>query len=647
MMMTSSASNQLVVSSGDPAQLAAKATAFAGAWETAARTLDLRLGHPSELPTEQRFGASVLAIALAPIPIAQTIGTAGAVLSPEQLAAAAAASDMQFGGGPQAGGGVKSKGVRVPFMVLRTLDSGWTSGSADAGRGGRGAPAKKEMLTLSFGAPGSSARPHLLMHSFNLVGGFQGAKAMRGARTTEYSVVSPGMVFSISVWEERKIFEAFKDQTGDIHPFDLLVIELTTKSTTARTESAKESRMQIRSVRSLSPKVSAAAFGLVPPRLLPTSIHGANSLQAHYASATHLTAEALSLRSAPLPTAPENEDQTLGVAPIAPSEWPQGLHQLWLRGNLAPTSRLLSIVPSGGLVALGADDQLYYHGDAAFGDASGLGISDARLPLAYETRQFGDKNREWVVKLFNVARIAGALELLVAIDLYRGGQEDRPPTAFVFARVQTATLVASLRASAPITPLPQGVVAAFTETNKSAATLLRHLAVYPLVAAGGAGGAAGDGAWMVVDTRVFTSRVKAGDENAPPLLMGAFVPHQDALWERGHNVHVFVEGRYVFHFVAPITLPGIRLFAPVSAAAAEALTTLFGPPELDAEPESDDTLLGDAEDENDEPPTTTAAAAQPPQAAVAPQEEEAPPHHQDEPAAPPAKAAAKRKRAET
>lgn len=165
----------------------------------------------------------------------------------------------------------------------------------------------------------------------------------------------------------------------------------------------------------------------------------------------------------------------------------------------------------------------------------------------------------------------------------------------------------------PIVPPPKQVAAAFEAQGMK--TAVKHLAVYPitsttmavpsqpLIANGGEGdahvngdttmalvpttGTANNGRllspgrqqpsslaqrkYVVIDMRRLQKRAPdptaAGVNGAAPqqqqpqpMLLSPFAAPQGA-WERGHNVHVFVNGQMVFHFIAPIHTQGTELLS--------------------------------------------------------------------------------------
>jgi hypothetical protein len=106
------------------------------------------------------------------------------------------------------------------------------------------------------------------------------------------------------------------------------------------------------------------------------------------------------------------------------------------------------------------------------------------------------------------------------------------------------------------------------------ATALPHLAVFPLAQQL-------QNHYLVLDLRKLTRTLPSaasvaapaaiasptpshgstasGKEGAggPPLLLSALTPHT-AAWERGHNAHIFVDGRLVFHFIASVHANGVE-----------------------------------------------------------------------------------------
>ena len=480
------------------------------------------------------------------------------------------AQPQGWGGKAKGAGGGKAN-VRVQFMVVRVLDAGWGFGAED--------PAAKKPVRSPLAVSVGNQR-HLCMHSYKLFEpeGVDGPK-FKGARTHEYALLSPGMVFSVAVWEDNKIASAFATQEGDIRPFDLLAIELMSKSNTpSRSDYAKDARINIRTVRPLA-TLSAASASWLPSRIFANGVPDAAALLSHFIAGTHLTPAALALR------APHGEpyvtDDDAGVAPLPENAIPREhvLQQSWISKQLASSLYTLRVTPTSGRFAVGADDILRFHGDAALLDATGLQVPT--FPVRYDEK-LHPADLEWTTQLFNIALFLGAVELLLAVDTYSGGSSGEGGSVAAYARIRQSPWNDVLFAKAPLPQLPP-FVAAFAGPQA-----LRHLVVYELQPT----------LHLAVDTRASVNPAKG----ATPSLFGSLLPIHNDSWERGHGVYVFVDGAAIFQFIAPIAVPGAAAGSSASTRGFETLTSL--PP-----------LVFEEEEEEEVKPA--AAAKRPKRAAAA------------------------------
>lgn len=520
--------------------LAAKPKSFTAAWAAFHRSLERLMSDQSDFPKRDNYGVTTLAMALSSLPMAQTLE------QPEMSRATEALIKTNKD--------AKTKrSVRFSFVVLSVLNKGWGGGTGNSS----GAKNVREQLTYLV------QNKHVRMHLFEMLGLDQ-----RGARSPLCVVLSPGMVLSMSVWSSTtdrgdKIHEVFANQTTDIKPFDLLMVELSTKSTKVdKSEQANEAKLMLRKVSQL-PKATAASVLAVPSRLASPSVDYATRLSVHHAAGTHLTPEALSVRG-PLETGLCDED--IGTAPcdVAIEGWQQSL----MRNNLATTVFFIHTVPTSGTVGAGPDDVLRFYGNEAFLEATGLKVHT--FAVKYDERQYAPM--DWAIRLFNVAILGGALEMLVAADLYGGSDGSREPNVTGFLRIRHSAMVDTLLNAKPAADLPACVVDTFSDGKREAT--LKHLVAFPF------GKADGD-QWFVLDTRDEINK-RHNTEDAP--LWGALVPKTNAAWVRGHMVYVFVDGRLVFYFVAPVAVAGVRIVASVSG---RSLETLDLPAESSEEDEAE------------------------------------------------------------
>jgi hypothetical protein len=464
------------------------------------------------------------------------------------------------------GGGKSKTNVRVQFMVVRVLDAGWGFGSDDP----LNKKSARQPLSVSVGN-----HRHLCMHSYKLVepDGPNGKK-FKGTRTHEYAMLSPGMVFSLPVWEEGKIAEAFAEQQTDIKPFDLIAIELQSKSSApSRSEYAKDARINILSVRQIN-TLAASSASWLPSRIFTTNVQDGAALLAHFTAGTHLSPAGLALR------APHGEayvtDEDAGVAPLSENAIPREhvLQQSWISKQLASSLFAVRAVPSGGSFAIGPDDILRFHGEQSnILDLTGLQAPS--FPVRYDEKLY-TTNREWVVQLLNIGLFVGAVELLIAADTYSGGNSsENNNNISAFARIRQGPWSDVFFSKTPMAQLPPFIANYVTGP-------LRHIVAYELQPSA---------FHIVIDTRTGVNQASG----KAPTLFGAFMPLEDESWERGHLLTVFIDEMPVFNCIAPIAFPGALAG---SSASARGFGVLAAPP----------TLTFDSADDTDEAPAAAAAA---------------------------------------
>ena len=525
-----------------------KLAEFAAAWQAQHNALDRELQQRAPLPPDDTYGTSFLALSLSSLPLSQTT---------EHAPLHMGGSKVMDGKGRE----LTKRGVRLAFVLLRVLRKGFASGenSRVPQRNGK---ASKEELTFTH------ADHHVRVHQFEPLG-----IDKRGARTPNYVVLSPGMTLSLSVWastNDRKdtIHETFKRQTEDIRPMDLFVVELCLKGSSrdnaSTSDLVRESKLSLRSITQLSGLTPASIFQ-VPSRLASPSVALAETLRVHFAAGTHLEDATALVARGPLDAGLKDED--LGTLP---SPLPEGLQQVLIAQNFAKTTYFLHTLPRAGLIESDADDLLRFYGDAAE-LARTTGLTTATLPLRYDEAQF--PSREWAVKLFNLALSAGALELLIAVNLGNdasivAASADAPPIV-AYARLRQSRLVELLLSKEALLPKVPDAIAEVFRTGKRGAAL-RHMVAVRLASRQADGSDAeeeedapptGD-TLMVIDTRVDTN---TKTEPEATRLLGCVMPKESATWVRGHMLYLFVGSRLVFYTVAPIEVAGTRAIAKVSA----------------------------------------------------------------------------------
>ena len=584
----------------------ARLHAFLSAWQSVDATMQNRLAAALKKGEESMY-TSVLVLSLGAIPLSSTVvGAAGPV--PDTIAGAAAAADNNIGGG----GGLPNRCVRVSFVVLKVLGPGWSSvASADHPAPGGGnnkkmphgammqGPIVKEKMARML-----AGNEHALLYSFNLC---RGGKAgyTRGARSDSYLVLSPGMVFTLKAWGD-KIPKIFAQQTADIRPFDLAVLQVSTKSLDAKSQDAL---LDLRSYTPM-PNLSASARHLFASSVASATLEHARVRLTQFQSAEHVALQQQRVATPPAPDSDPNHANNNNNATTT-TPLPPGLNQEWIHGNLSATISLVRLVPTAGTFAMGPDDVLRFHADDQLSAPADLPCST--FLVRFDTRLYPSDTTEglaWTIRLLNVAVLFGAVELFVAVDLYRGKDDSREPSLYSFARIDPTPFMTLIQRQGALPSVPSYIAAAFQAQGMASA--LPHLAVFPIgppttttttpnnntlaspsslsspssssnnnkrhlvvdlrkllrrpppapapnaAASGGGdsrGGVASPSAGSVTASPTTTTSAPE-----PPPLIAPFV-QSHAAWERGHNVHVFIDGRLVFSFVAPIYVAGCELLS--------------------------------------------------------------------------------------
>jgi len=400
------------------------------------------------------------------------------------------------------------KGVRVTFLVLKTISPGWTwvgaAGSEkDAQPQGKKGGARaiapvavaKEKLNAMVGE-------HLQMHSYDLTnvrGTF-----VKSARSSDCVAISQGMVISLMVWG-KGFLNAFKHQKGvDIEPFDICTMQLGIKSMQAPALD-NGNMLEIKSYA----KIYGESLCLGSCRLLAHAL-GA-SLQ-----------ECAVMRSRFV------EGQHCGE--IA------GLNQAMIKGNISTTVSVVKIAleKGHGTFAIGADDILRFHAAQSLAD-----LPCTTMTVQHEGLTFG-ASKDWVCKLFNVLALTGGMELLVIMDSYQTSKTESQGgdiTLDSFARPNISGLIGRLllkpsRAASEI----DFIAKVFPKEQSD------NMAAFEL----------GSDVVVVLDTRLLTKKVAALGQESTMTLVHPNAP----FWERGYAIHFFLDGRLVHCAVVPLAANG-------------------------------------------------------------------------------------------
>ena len=244
-----------------------KIAEIAAAWQAQHNALDRELQQRTLLPSEDTYGTSFLALSLSSLPLSQTTKHA-----PLHLGAPRVVDSKERE--------VTKRGVRLSFVLLRVLRKGFASGENSRVQQTNGKPSKEPLAFIL-------ADHHVRVHQFESLG-----MTKRGSRTPDYVVLSPGMTLGLSVWAAAKdskdtIHTAFKNQTTDIRPMELFVVELCLKGSTrddpSTSDLARESKLSLRGLRQL-PGLTPASIFQVPARLASPSVTLAETLRVHFAT---------------------------------------------------------------------------------------------------------------------------------------------------------------------------------------------------------------------------------------------------------------------------------------------------------------------------------------------------------------------------
>ena len=480
------------------------------AWQAAEHQVQTR--HASMLPKFQSMcGPTALVMMLAPVNVKSAV-SGGAPL-------------------PSAGGGggdaadfsaEKNSSTRITFFVIKMLSPGWSSVPAQGGGGGGGG--KKGGNNANNGKNNNNNKgptdklseafgEHVLMHSYQLLkkGGYS-----RGPRSSECLALSPGMVFTLKAWS-KNVAIIFKEQTENINPFELAVVQFSIRSTSSE---KVDEMVEIKSINTI-PCVSVSSFRLVQPELLPGSMQQAAVMRSRYADGTYL----------------QQHYQELVDT--------KGLKQDWLKNNLSSTVSVVVLNSSAsgissGTFAVGPDNVLRFHLEGGSTLADLPLMTSGTLLIHYDCSLYQGAPRDWVVGLFNVALSMNSMELLVAVDTYEGGSSDKEQIVNAFARINVSSITAAmLRLASGVTeaPPPAKIISAFEEQG----TPRKHITVYAF---------ADNKLHLAIDTRKVSKRASGNNPEAG----FTTIKHVDAEWSKGHNAYVFSDARLVFHFVALVDI---------------------------------------------------------------------------------------------
>ena len=402
------------------------------------------------------------------------------------------------------------KGVRVTFLVLKTLSPGWTWVEAAGSekevpqKGKKGAhvvavATVKDKLNAMVG-------DNVVMHSYDLCQ-VQGT-FVKSDRATDCVVLSQGMVLSMMVWP-KGFTKTFKEQNGeDLRPFDICTMQLGIKSMQAPALDGGN-MLDIKGYSKVYGESLCLGSSRLLANLLGASLQECAVMRSRFVDATH-------------------------CGEIA------GLNQAMIKGNISATVSVVKILleKGHGTFAIGADDILRFHASQSLAD-----IPCTTMTVQYDGLGFG-ASKDWVCKLFNVLALSGGMELVVIMDSYQTNKTQQQGGDIVldaFARPDISGLIGRLllKRSRPASEL-DFVTKVFPkdQSDNMAAFELSPSATAEFV--------------VVLDTRLLTKKVAAVGQESTMTLVHPNAP----FWERGHAVHFFLDGRLVHCAVVPLAPHG-------------------------------------------------------------------------------------------
>jgi hypothetical protein len=335
------------------------------------------------------------------------------------------------------------KGLRCGFFVAHILYPGFTYVSAETHKGGAGGAGgdkaalrgerlaiwddealRKAILLFGYKGAQQSEKPN----------DKQGARYVKTKRYDECASVGKGMVISASIWANKLQNSIKKPSPPPYHnlaPFQLCLVQLGIKSVMSNSE--KGMMLDIKHVTPVEAPYSLSMCDLVSNDLPPHSLQESAEFRTRFLEGALVTSE----------------------------QHRKHLNQDLIKGNFSTTMHLLALSPEPrhGAIAVAADGKLKLFQQQPMGD-----VSATTIELSYNAEIHGvspneDASVEWLAKLFNIAMMLGALELLVIVDEYRmrngnnKGEESLRAGATsdvhlqAFARVNERLLLAKLVAS--------------------------------------------------------------------------------------------------------------------------------------------------------------------------------------------------------
>lgn len=542
-------------------------------------------------------------------------------------------------------------GIRTNFFIVKFLYAGWSSvtdpssandamsslsgsgggggpsSSARGGKGGRGGGGKqKKAVEPKIKLSTMLGRDHVVLHSFDLVN--QRGTYVRSGKSEQCCILSPGMIITSKIWG-NKFEKAFKDQTSDINPFDVVLVQFGTHSITS---TAKENGMmlEVKSYNHL-PCLSPSSRLFFNINLLPSNLQESSIARTKFVEGSHVQQQSSSNNSCEQEEQQEQSNGDDTTTAVTGASGIKGLCQEMIRANFSTSCFFIRVIPTpqNGVFSIGPDDVMKFFIKHPLvdlpqvGDGGGMGTLMVHFNPAdfmFNYRQTCELNstleksqsfREWIVKLFNILILMGALEMFVIVDTYKNNKKpynnnnangkdgQTAPSLIVLPTSATNNEGNELPISAALDNTAEDITSssststplldAYVRVNPSVLTeiLIRANAADSLTVSGsslsfitGGGNLLASMAshltvipysstiHVAIDTRKMTKKLQPHQpkqqEPASEPLSTVQILHQqqhstsiiypNSSWERAHAVYIFFEERLVHYFYIPVPL---------------------------------------------------------------------------------------------
>ena len=441
------------------------------------------------------------------------------------------------------------KALRTSFIIVKMMYPGFTfidndnhdkdakSGSYGNKKGGAASKA-----TSNHGSGGAKEKlghfddggsVHVLLHTYKIESkknvGYRASK-----RLDECVAISPGMIVNAAIWGD-KIQSTFNMQKEDILPFQFGLIQLKIKSISANNAADAGRLLEIKNFTSLDMQLyNPSSFKLLrADGLLPSSKQEATLIRERILDGTLISEQ--------------NR---------------QHVNQSLIQGSVSTSVQLLCVTPQSGqgAISLAADGKIKFFMQQPIGDLSAYAINLEFDRMAHHCPVDGC-NDEWMVKVFNVALMMSAVQIMVVVDSYK--TKDLTDAEVVydgFIRIDLAVILkhiiackeggVSLTSALELNLERAKTIASVFETQ-GMSSAIKNFHLFPSVV---------EQLDLVIDVRKMSNKREGQvieDHTS------AFV-HHDGKWKKGYMLYVFFEGKFVLSGVIPLVDLG-GMFASGSA----------------------------------------------------------------------------------